>query len=167
MIVADAGTRQRDLEQNVQLNELDFTMHVFTYGSLMFPEVWRSVVGKDFATIQGTAPGYSIFRVRGATFPGITPADEGSSVSGLIYLDVDRESIARLDRFEDVFYDRVSIQIDGRDGVRRMADAYVVPVKNRHVLTAEPWTAEWFESSGALADFIARFQGFSRLGGAD
>ena len=23
-----------------------------------------------------------------------------------------------------------------------MADAYVVPAKNRHVLTAEPWTAE-------------------------
>jgi gamma-glutamylcyclotransferase (GGCT)/AIG2-like uncharacterized protein YtfP len=142
-------------------------MHVFTYGSLMFPEVWRSVVGRDFATIAGTAAGYSIFRVRDVAFPGITPAGKGSSVAGLIYLDVDNESIARLDRFEDTFYDRLSIEIDCVDGERRLAGAYVVSAKNRHVLTAEPWTAEWFESSGGLADFIARFQGFSRLGGAD
>jgi gamma-glutamylcyclotransferase (GGCT)/AIG2-like uncharacterized protein YtfP len=141
-------------------------MHVFTYGSLMFPEVWRSVVGKDFATIEGIAAGYSIFRVRDAAFPGITPASAGSSVTGLVYLDVDDESIARLDRFEDTFYDRLTLQIDCRSGGQREADAYVVPEKNRHVLTAEPWTAGWFESSGGLADFIARFQGFSRLGGA-
>jgi gamma-glutamylcyclotransferase (GGCT)/AIG2-like uncharacterized protein YtfP len=142
-------------------------MHVFTYGSLMFPEVWRSVVGRDFATVAGTATGYSIFRVRDAAFPAITPACEGSSVTGLMYLDVDAETVARLDRFEDTFYDRLAIEIDCADGARREADAYVVLEKNRHVLTAEPWTAEWFESSGGLADFIARFQGFSRLGGAD
>jgi len=141
-------------------------MHVFTYGSLMFAEVWRSVVGKEFATVAGTAAGYSIFRVGDAAFPGITPAN-GGSVAGLVYLDVDDESAARLDRFEDTFYDRLSIEVDCGDGELRQADAYVVSEKNRHVLTAEPWTAEWFESSGGLADFIARFQGFSRLGGAD
>jgi gamma-glutamylcyclotransferase (GGCT)/AIG2-like uncharacterized protein YtfP len=142
-------------------------MHVFTYGSLMFPDVWRSVVGKEFATVEGTAAGYSIFRVRDAAFPGITSAGEGSSVTGLVYLDVDDESVARLDRFEDTFYDRLPLEIDCRDGMRREADAYVVPEKNRCVLTADPWTADWFESSGGLADFIARFQGFSRLGGAE
>src|SRR5262249_9421616 len=141
------------------------TMDVFTYGSLMFPEVWRSVVGRDFATVAETAAGYSIFRVRDAAFPGITPASEEISGTGLVYLDVDEVSVARLDRFEDTFYDRQSILIDCVDGIRREADAYVVREQNRHVLTAEPWTAEWFESSGGLADFIARFQGFSRLGG--
>jgi len=141
-------------------------MHVFTYGSLMFPEVWRSVVEKDFATVEGTAAGYAIFRVEGAAFPGITPADEASNVSGIVYLDVDDESLARLDRFEDTFYDRLSLNIDCNDGVRRVADAYVVPATHGQILTAEAWTAEWFESSGGLADFIERFQGFSRLGGA-
>jgi gamma-glutamylcyclotransferase (GGCT)/AIG2-like uncharacterized protein YtfP len=141
-------------------------MNVFTYGSLMFPDVWRIVVGKDFETIEGAAVGYSILRVQGASFPGITPADETCHVAGLVYLDVDAESVARLDRFEDTFYDRLSLAIDCRDGKKRSADAYVVLAKNRQVLTAEPWTAEWFESSGGLADFIQRFQGFSRLGGA-
>ncbi len=141
--------------------------HVFTYGSLMFPEVWRIVVGREFETVEGTAAGYSIFRVRDAAFPGITAADGECSVRGLVYLDVDDASLVRLDRFEDTFYDRLNLQIACNDGERRGADAYVVPAKNRHVLTDEPWTAESFVSSGGLADFMRRFQGFSRLGGAD
>lgn len=139
-------------------------MNVFTYGSLMFPQVWDTVVGREFATIRGTATAYAIYRVSGATFPGII-AEAGCEVRGLVYLDVDEESVARLDRFEDTFYDRLTLSIDCEDGERRDADAYVIPEKNRSILTAEQWTAEHFESSGGLADFIARFQGFSRLGG--
>jgi len=142
-------------------------MYVFTYGSLMFPDVWRIVVGREFETVEGTAAGYSIFRVRDAAFPGITAAAGETTVRGLIYLDVDDASLERLDRFEDTFYDRLNLQIDCNDGERRGADAYVVSAKNRHVLTDEPWTAESFVSSGGLADFMRRFQGFSRLGGAD
>jgi gamma-glutamylcyclotransferase (GGCT)/AIG2-like uncharacterized protein YtfP len=141
-------------------------MHVFTYGSLMFPEVWSVVVGREFETVEGTAAGYAIYRVRDAVFPGIVAAGDSSTVRGLAYLDVDDESIARLDRFEDDFYDRLEVTVNCADGQERKAGAYVVPPKNRHVVTTEPWTAEWFVSSGGLADFIARFQGFSRLGGA-
>lgn len=141
-------------------------MHVFTYGSLMFPEVWKIVAGRDFETVAGTAAGYAVFRVRDAAFPGITAAAD-SEVRGLVYLDVDDESVARLDRFEDTFYDRLSLSIDCGDGARRDADAYVIPATHRSILTEEPWTAEGFVSSGGLADFIARFQGFSRLDGKD
>ena len=139
-------------------------MNVFTYGSLMFPEVWKIVVGRDFQTVEGTAADYAVFRVRDAAFPGIINAS-GCEVRGLVYLDVDDKSIARLDQFEDAFYERQSLSIDCEDGARRDADAYVIPAKHRSILTAEPWTPEGFVSSGGLADFIARFQGFSRLGG--
>lgn len=140
-------------------------MHVFTYGSLMFPEVWNVVVGKQFATVSGTAFGYAIYRVRDAVFPGITPAATGNGVNGVVYLDVDEDSLARLDRFEDDFYRRESLAIDCRDGHCRMADAYVVPAENLAVLTAEPWHADHFVSSGGLANFLSRFAGFGRLRG--
>jgi gamma-glutamylcyclotransferase (GGCT)/AIG2-like uncharacterized protein YtfP len=130
----------------------------------MFPEVWQAVVGREFETVAGTAAGFAIYRVRDAAFPGITPA--GSSTPGRVYLDVDDASVARLDRFEDTFYDRLPLKIDCADGMTREADAYVVPQKHAHVLTSEPWTADWFALSGGLADFIERFQGFSRLDGA-
>jgi gamma-glutamylcyclotransferase (GGCT)/AIG2-like uncharacterized protein YtfP len=140
-------------------------MHVFTYGSLMFPEVWKIVVGREFETVKGTLASHSIFRVRDATFPGIIAASSECVVQGLVYLNVDAASVERLDRFEDDFYERRSLPIECRDGLRRNADAYTVPPQHRQVLTAEPWAAETFVSSGGLADFIQRFQGFSRLGG--
>ena len=104
-------------------------MHVFTYGSLMFPEVWRIVVGREFETVEGTFAGHSIFRVRDAAFPGIIAAAGECFVRGLVYLDVDAASVERLDRFEDDFYARRSLSIDCRDGRRREADAYTVPAK--------------------------------------
>jgi gamma-glutamylcyclotransferase (GGCT)/AIG2-like uncharacterized protein YtfP len=137
--------------------------HVFTYGSLMFPEVWRIVVGRDFETVEGTAEGFAIFRVRDAVFPGITQADGCRAVPGLVYLDVDDAAVARLDKFESDFYDRLSLSIDCVDGHRCAADAYVVSEENRYVLTAESWTAKSFVASGGLTDFIERYQGFSWL----
>ena len=142
-------------------------MHVFTYGSLMFPEVWNIVVGREFPTIRGTLSGYSIFRVEGAAYPGIIASTSDCSVGGLVYLDVDAASVERLDRFEGDFYARLPVSISCADGRCRNADAYTISDKHQHVLASEAWTAEWFASSGGLADFIAQYQGFSRLGGAD
>src|SRR6476620_8220404 len=110
-------------------------MHVFTYGTLMFPDVWRTVVGREFATTDGTASGYAIFRVCDAVFPGITPTAEDRCVKGVVYLHVDNPSLQRLDAFEDDFYERRVISINCEGGRRLDAQAYVVPESNRHVLT--------------------------------
>lgn len=142
-------------------------MNIFTYGSLMFPEVWAPVVGRSFETVAATAFGFQIFRVRDASFPGITAGDSGCSVSGLVYLDVDARSAERLDRFEDDFYERKSITVDCADGQQRIAEAYVVPATKLDVLTSEPWTEDWFITSGGLQDFIDRFAGFGRVQNGD
>jgi gamma-glutamylcyclotransferase (GGCT)/AIG2-like uncharacterized protein YtfP len=141
-------------------------MHVFTYGTLMFPEVWQAVVGREFASVPGTAAGYAIYRVQDAVFPGIAAADERDSVRGVVYLDVDHASVARLDLFEDDFYVRRSVWIDCEDGERRAADAYVVPPENESVLTDERWDRAKFVVSGGLEQFIRRFQGFARVDSA-
>jgi gamma-glutamylcyclotransferase (GGCT)/AIG2-like uncharacterized protein YtfP len=140
-------------------------MHVFTYGSLMFPEVWRIVVGREFATVAGALAGYSIFRVADEPYPGITVSTPTSVVPGLIYLDVDAASIERLDRFEGDFYNRANVPIDCANGEQFTADAYIVRPQNRHLLTDEAWTPESFVASGGLAQFLARYQGFSWLEG--
>jgi gamma-glutamylcyclotransferase (GGCT)/AIG2-like uncharacterized protein YtfP len=115
--------------------------HVFAYGTLMFPEVWQAVVGSSYAAVAGAAAGFQIFRVRDAVFPGIIAASAAHTVRGLVYLDVDANAIERLDRFEDSFYQRRSIAISGDDGRRFEAEAYVVPVGLRTVLTDEPCRA--------------------------
>ncbi|HVT28869.1 MAG TPA: gamma-glutamylcyclotransferase family protein [Lacipirellulaceae bacterium] len=140
-------------------------MDVFTYGTLMFPEVWEVVVGSSFATVVGTAAGFEIFRIRDAVFPGIIEDAGTNAVEGVVYLDVDSAAVARLDRFEDDFYVRRALTIECRDGRRRTAEAYVVPQANRHVLTDEPWNRESFVASGGLEDFMNRFAGFGRVAG--
>jgi gamma-glutamylcyclotransferase (GGCT)/AIG2-like uncharacterized protein YtfP len=137
-------------------------MHVFTYGTLMFAEVWRAVVGHDFSTVEGSAADFAIFRVKNAVFPGIVEV-AAAAVKGVVYLDVDERSLERLDRFEDDFYERRTLAIDCADGITRMAEAYVVPEAHRGVLTAEPWERETFRASGGLEQFIAGFQGFGRV----
>jgi gamma-glutamylcyclotransferase (GGCT)/AIG2-like uncharacterized protein YtfP len=138
-------------------------MHVFTYGTLMFPEVWQAVVGQQFLSMEATASGYAIYRVRDAVFPGIIAAGELDTVRGVVYLDIDPASLARLDLFEDDFYRRESLWLNCDDGERRAADAYVVPQDNREVLTNETWQADRFVASGGLETFIRRFEGFGRL----
>ena len=138
-------------------------MHVFTYGTLMFPEVWRLVVGREFRSAEGTAAGFAIYRVADAVFPGIVAASDADAVRGVVYLDVDDASLDRLDTFEDNFYERQALWIACDDGQRRQANAYVVPAHNRKVLTDEPWDRDEFVATGGLDHFIRRFAGFSRL----
>jgi gamma-glutamylcyclotransferase (GGCT)/AIG2-like uncharacterized protein YtfP len=142
-------------------------MHVFTYGTLMFSEVWQAVVGQQFETVEGTATGFAIYRVVNAVFPGITAAGEHDLVGGVVYLDVDHASLTRLDLFEDDFYERQTLWVDCADGPRRAAEAYVVPPQNLHVLTDEPWQRATFVVSGGLEQFKRGFQGFHRVGRAD
>jgi gamma-glutamylcyclotransferase (GGCT)/AIG2-like uncharacterized protein YtfP len=138
-------------------------MNVFTYGTLMFPEVWPAVAGRDFTSVGGTAAGFAIYRVQGAEFPGIVAAGDTRHVRGVVYLEVDDTALARLDRFEDDFYERQTLWIDCDDGQRRAAEAYVVPDRNRAVLTEEVWNGADFVAQGHLAEFVQRFAGFSRL----
>jgi gamma-glutamylcyclotransferase (GGCT)/AIG2-like uncharacterized protein YtfP len=138
-------------------------MHVFTYGTLMFPEVWQAVVGRSFTTIRGVVRGFAIYRVCDAVYPGIIASDATCVVEGLVYLDVDAASIAKLDAFESDFYERRTIAVACADGCELPADCYVVPHAARHALTAEPWSAAEFVARGDLQRFTDKYAGFDRV----
>jgi gamma-glutamylcyclotransferase (GGCT)/AIG2-like uncharacterized protein YtfP len=138
-------------------------MNVFTYGTLMFPQVWQAVVGRRFVTVGGRAAGFAIYRVRDAVYPGMLAAAPADYVRGVVYLDVDDESMLRLDRFEDDFYQRQAVPVACDDGQPREVEAYVVPLGFRNVLTPEPWSGDDFVARGDLQRFLGSFAGFQRL----
>jgi gamma-glutamylcyclotransferase (GGCT)/AIG2-like uncharacterized protein YtfP len=142
-------------------------MHVFSYGTLMFPEVWQAVVGRPFASVGGHVSGFAIYRVRDAVFPGILATTSADVVQGVVYLDVDAAAVARLDQFEDDFYRRETVALQCDDGRICDADTYVVPPEKRGILTEEPWSRDEFVARGDLQRFIARFAGFGRLNLSD
>jgi gamma-glutamylcyclotransferase (GGCT)/AIG2-like uncharacterized protein YtfP len=142
-------------------------MHVFTYGTLMLPEIWSAVVGRAFATVGGALRGYANYRVRDAVFPGIAATTSDSVVRGVVHLDVDRESLVRLDQFEDAYYRRLSLPISCDDGELREAEAYVIPEEQRGLLTDEFWSVDSFAARGDLERFFALYGGFGRLRSRD
>jgi hypothetical protein len=59
--------------------------NLFTYGSLMFPEViYKLTTRQDYPQAKGTLQNYTRRRVKARVYPGITPL-YGSAVSGVVY----------------------------------------------------------------------------------
>lgn len=118
-------------------------MNLFTYGSLMFPDVWQRVAGQSFPAQPATLPGFAAWKVRGETYPGLAP-EPGEETSGLVYFGVSPEAAARLDAFEGPFYERREIEVRLADGTSAPACTYVVAPSHRDELAPDRWDAEEF-----------------------
>ncbi len=136
-------------------------MHVFTYGTLMIPSVMEAVAGRRFAARKALLYGYARFRLKGVSYPGLIP-QIGAKTDGVLYLDVDSQSTARLDAFEGAFYDRVLVEVDVENGRRLAGEVYVVAPTHRHRLSSEAWRLDDFRREH-LPAFLASYQGFSAL----
>ncbi len=130
-------------------------MTLFAYGTLLVPEIWRSVTGRACPSEPATLTGYAIRRVRGADFPGIVPAGPDDVVEGRIFSGLDAEMIARLDAYEDKFYDRLVVTLSTAGGDPVESQAYVVAPEFTGALSDQPWSLEWFRRE-AMADYMAR-----------
>ncbi len=119
-------------------------MNLFTYGTLTFPEVWQRISICTGESQPATLAGYAIYRVQDANFPGIILADHEDCVSGVLYHDLDEETIFELDAYESQFYRRVPVVVTTDSGEQVNCETYIVPDTQRMMLTNEPWDAEWF-----------------------
>lgn len=126
------------------------TTTVFTYGSLMFPEVWQKLVRGNYRSSQATASGYARFAVHEARYPGMVLM-EGASVDGVLYHDVDEEDLQRLDQFEGSEYRRDTIVATLEDGSTLQADTYIHIVTER--LATTPWAPAEFDLAGFLRTY--------------
>ena len=128
-------------------------MHLFTYGTLMFPEVWRRIAVRETVSERATLRGFAIYRVRDAVFPGILRAREVDRVEGVLYRDLDDEMLFELDAYESDFYRRETVWVTADNGEAVDCQAYIVPVSRRDMLTDEPWDADWF-AKHKLASYL-------------
>ena len=90
-------------------------MHLFTYGTLTFPEVWQRIAVCDPDSKTDSEPatlhGFAIFRVKDAVFPGIIRAREADFVKGVLYRNLDEETLFELDTYESDFYERQTVWV--------------------------------------------------------
>lgn len=123
--------------------------HVFTYGSLMFREVWSLVVVGTHRRIDACLHDHARFAINGESYPGMVSA-AGSRVAGILHLDVEPADLERLDRFEGADYRRASVDVVTPDGSMR-AETYVYLLRDR--LSTTPWAPDAF----AIERFIATY----------
>lgn len=128
-------------------------LNVFTYGSLMFPEVWKRVVRGDYPSSLATVHGFKRVRIHNKEHPALIVAPRAAPLTGRTYFDVGVADLARLDYFETSNYVRVAIAAT-IDGAAVSAQAYLAV--NFDTLLETEWSAREFERSG-LPMFLATY----------
>jgi gamma-glutamylcyclotransferase (GGCT)/AIG2-like uncharacterized protein YtfP len=135
---------------------------LFAYGTLMFPEVRRAVIGDDPATAPVVLAGYGRYTVRHphlAPFPAIVPHPD-QEVAGVLLYDLDGVARDALDQFERIdagLYRKVELSVRDRAGRALTAVSYVAgPGIASHL--HGPWDPEAFRRN-QLASFMERVFG--------
>jgi gamma-glutamylcyclotransferase (GGCT)/AIG2-like uncharacterized protein YtfP len=117
-------------------------MNIFTYGSLMFPQVWERVVRSDYRATSARLDGYARFAIAGETYPGMV-AQRIASVQGVLYFEIAPQDLAALDAFEGAEYRRepVQVMLESGEAVSATTYVYLLPQK----LSASAWLPEAFQ----------------------
>lgn len=125
-------------------------MHIFTYGSLMFSEIWQRVVSGDYRSAPALAHGYARYAVLGATYPGMI-ARPGAAVEGVLYVDVSAQDVAALDLFEGGEYRREQIEVVMQSGEKLIACTYLFTAEQG--LSAVGWEPQGFQMSRFISTY--------------
>jgi len=128
-------------------------MNLFAYGTLTFPEVWQRIDVGPFESVPAVLPGFAIFRVRNAVFPGIIRGEPGDHVSGLVFRGLLEEDLFELEAYESDLYDRIDV-IAASDQGPLECSAFVIPESHRSALTNEFWDTDQFKKH-QLAKYVS------------
>lgn len=118
-------------------------MNVFVSGPLMFRDLIKAVTGKVLAHESGVLHGYAQFAVRDEGQSAMIPFPD-RMVEGVVYRDVDAESLARMDAFQGVRFEREEVTVEAESGEWLEASAYCLKLRRRKILSAEEWSEDTY-----------------------
>lgn len=122
------------------------TKHIFTYGSLMFPEVWERVVNRHYKHREAHTVGLLRRKISNSTYPVAFAGDPDDVLDGRLYLNVRPADLERLDRFEGDYYERKPILVTtGQDETKISADVFLLKPKYNLLAGPEDWSPRHFQ----------------------
>jgi len=125
-------------------------MNLFTYGSLMHPEILRNVVGELFPPgVPATLLGWKRCPVARESYPAIVRADS-ASVSGILWTELQEKQLDALDAFEGRDYRRIRVTVTDAAGGEHGAFAYAWAREGG--LIDGPWDFARFKAEEWLPD---------------
>lgn len=135
-------------------------MNVFTYGSLMFPEVWQRVTGRSAVGEPASLSGFEARCLRDVSYPMLIPVP-GAETPGILYRSVDPDALERLDLFEGEEYRRIRVTVAPRALCAVPAEVYtsartddsaILPVVWDPIIFARIHLARFLQDYGGFAD---------------
>ena len=131
--------------------------HLFTYGSLMFEDVWNRLVRGNYLSQPATLMGYARRSVKNDEYPVIFQADE--LVEGVVYYDISEEDMITLDAFEGEYYERKEVELLVKNEPVH-ACVYVLKEHYFDIIDPKPWSEAHFATEG-IKRFLANYKGFA------
>ena len=131
--------------------------HLFTYGSLMFEDVWNRLVKGNYLSQKATLNGYARRAVKEDVYPVIFQANE--LVEGVVYYDINEEDMVILDTFEGEYYERKEVELLVKNEPIR-AYVYVLKEKYFDKIDPKPWSDALFATEG-IKRFLTNYKGFA------
>lgn len=119
-------------------------VNIFAYGTLQIEKVMQAVTGQQFSSSPAILSGYRRSYIKQRVYPAIIQ-DPESITKGKLYFDIDEASLAALDAFEDVLYDRLQVKVSIEDD-QIDAYAYVINPKYKKRLSDKAWSLQEFET---------------------
>lgn len=140
------------------------TKHFFTYGSLMYPQVWQQLVKGNYDSCQANLSGYHRKCIHQQDYPAVFQDNQSAQkqVLGRIYFDVSIEDQMALDSFEGEEYLRLTEKVFTKERGEIEVEVYVFKPEYLHRVTDEDWDVQAFEKEG-LQRFLNQYKGFKEM----
>jgi gamma-glutamylcyclotransferase (GGCT)/AIG2-like uncharacterized protein YtfP len=97
----------------------------------------QSVTGCNLKSVAATLAGYQRFKFKDKTYPGIIE-NKACFVEGMLYQDLDEQTLSLLDHFESVLYERCLLEVQLGNQIEKVF-VYVVKDEYRSLLSEEEW----------------------------
>lgn len=139
--------------------------HLFAYGTLEIPAIMYAVTGQHYPAEVARLPDYARYLLVNKHYPGIIPRTN-AEVSGVLYRNLSPRVWSRLDRYEDVFYQRQQVRVITATEENLEAWTYVIPADKQQMLSHIPWDRRYFTKHRLrrfMAGIASRVDGQYRL----
>jgi len=116
--------------------------NIFVYGTLLFPEILKSLTGKSFKTSPAVLPGYKIHKVKDNNYPAIIQYND-SITTGLIIENMDDLSFRIISFYEGDEYTKRKLNVvANNESVGALAFVWV---KETDLLAEKEWDLSDFK----------------------
>ncbi len=126
--------------------------NLFVYGTLLSPEIVRSLTGKKFLSTPAKLQHFKRYIVKSCDYPAIIPFTD-SVIMGMILENVDADSLKLIEFYEGDEYTRKKVIAIA--GEKEMAVYAFLWKSETHLLEEKDWDLEIFESN-SLKNYLEK-----------